>query len=176
MKLLISFVTALSLGLTCTVLGDDEYSALAAKAYRWVTVNGPYACKTKQDVERITAHHTDAAELQVVENIECYYPIPGTIVQVIKEDPARGLSEMRLGSITRSLWTGALGSCVTFIMTITIIPFMPDGWAASAGGFPAMQGNVAFLMKDLVLFAVSFYLLKQDVERVLGSADSAKGI
>jgi hypothetical protein len=28
-----------------------------------------------------------------------------------------------------------------------------------------MQGNVAFLMKDLVLFAVSFYLLKQDVER-----------
>jgi Protein of unknown function, DUF417 len=41
----------------------------------------------------------------------------------------------------------------------TIIPFMPDGWAASAGGFPAMQGNVAFLMKDVVLFAVSFYLL-----------------
>src|ERR1700730_16144245 len=49
---------------------------------------------------------------------------------------------------------GALGSCVTFIMTITVIPFMPDGWAASAGGFPAMQGNVAFLMKDVVLFAV----------------------
>jgi Protein of unknown function, DUF417 len=50
-------------------------------------------------------------------------------------------------------------------MTITIIPFMPDGWAASAGGFPAMVGNVAFLMKDVVLFAVSFYLLKQDVMR-----------
>jgi uncharacterized membrane protein YkgB len=43
---------------------------------------------------------------------------------------------------------------------------MPDGWAASAGGFPAMQGNVAFLMKDVVLFAVSFYLLKQDIMRV----------
>jgi uncharacterized membrane protein YkgB len=67
---------------------------------------------------------------------------------------------------------GALGSCVTFIMTITIIPFMPDGWNASAGGFPAMQGNVAFLMKDLVLFAVSFYLLKQDAERVSRSPDS----
>src|SRR6202022_1024018 len=39
---------------------------------------------------------------------------------------------------------GAAGSCVTFIMTVTIIPFMPDGWAASAGGFPAMVGNVAF--------------------------------
>ena len=68
---------------------------------------------------------------------------------------------------------GALGSCVTFFMTVTIIPFMPDGWAASAGGFPAMQGNVAFLMKDVVLFAVSVYLLKQDVERASLSAESA---
>ena len=42
---------------------------------------------------------------QVVENIQCYYLIPGTIVQVIKEDPARGMSEMRLGSITTPLWT-----------------------------------------------------------------------
>jgi uncharacterized membrane protein YkgB len=69
---------------------------------------------------------------------------------------------------------GAAGSCVTFIMTFTILPFMPDGWNADAGGFPAMQGNVAFLMKDLVLFAVSFYLLKQDVKRVALKADSAR--
>jgi uncharacterized membrane protein YkgB len=69
---------------------------------------------------------------------------------------------------------GALGSCVTFVMTITIIPFMRDGWNAAAGGFPAMQGNVAFLMKDLVLFAVSFYLLKQDVERASLTIDSPK--
>jgi uncharacterized membrane protein YkgB len=61
---------------------------------------------------------------------------------------------------------GALGSCFSFIATVTIIPFMPNGWAASAGGFPAMTGNVPFLMKDLVLFAASFYLLKQDVVRV----------
>ena len=61
---------------------------------------------------------------------------------------------------------GALGSCFSFIATVTIIPLMPDGWAASAGGFPAMTEKVAFLMKDLVLFAVSFYLLKQDVRRV----------
>jgi len=61
---------------------------------------------------------------------------------------------------------GALGSVGSFIGTVTIIPFMPDGWAASAGGFPAMTGNIPFLMKDLVLLAVSFYLLKQDVMRV----------
>jgi uncharacterized membrane protein YkgB len=64
---------------------------------------------------------------------------------------------------------GALGSCVTFIGTVTIIPFMPDGWAASAGGFPAMTEHVAFLMKDIVLFSVSVYLLKQDVMRVANS-------
>jgi uncharacterized membrane protein YkgB len=65
---------------------------------------------------------------------------------------------------------GALGAIVTFITTITIIPFMPNGWAESAGGFPAMTGNVAFLMKDVVLLAVSIYLLKQDVVRVLRAA------
>jgi uncharacterized membrane protein YkgB len=65
---------------------------------------------------------------------------------------------------------GALGSCFSFIATVTIIPFMPDGWAASAGGFPAMSGNVPFLMKDVVLLAVSFYLLKQDVVRASLSA------
>jgi hypothetical protein len=40
---------------------------------------------------------------------------------------------------------------------------MPDGWAPSAVGFPALVGDVAFLMNDLVLLAVSFYLLKQDL-------------
>jgi hypothetical protein len=31
---------------------------------------------------------------------------------------------------------------------------MPDGWDASAGGFPAMTGNVPFLMKDVVAYAI----------------------
>jgi hypothetical protein len=31
-----------------------------------------------------------------------------------------------------------------------------DGWAASAGGFPAVTGNIPFLMKDVALFAASF--------------------
>ena len=66
---------------------------------------------------------------------------------------------------------GALGSCATFIGTVTIIPFMPDGWDASAGGFPAMTGNVPFLLKDVALLAVSFYLLRQDVMRASNSAE-----
>ena len=92
-----------------------------------------------------------------------------------------GVSEWLFGALLfLGFWNkklgilGALGSCVTFIMTITIIPFMPDGWNAAAGGFPAMQGNVAFLMKDLVLFAVSVYLLKQDVARASLSPESAR--
>ena len=60
---------------------------------------------------------------------------------------------------------GALGSTITFAVTVTIIPFMPNGWDPAAG-FPAMAGNVPFLLKDVVLLAVSIYLLKQDVVRV----------
>jgi uncharacterized membrane protein YkgB len=63
---------------------------------------------------------------------------------------------------------GAIGSIITFVLTVTIIPFMPDGWAPSAGGFPAMTGNIPFLMKDVVLLAASVYLLKEDVVRWIG--------
>jgi uncharacterized membrane protein YkgB len=63
---------------------------------------------------------------------------------------------------------GALGSIFTFISTFATIPFMPDGWAAAAGGFPAMTVATAFLMKDIVLLTASVYLLKQDVARTEG--------
>ena len=71
-----------------------------------------------------------------------------------------GFWDKRLGVL------GALGSTGTFIATVTIIPFMPEGWDIAAGGFPAMTGNVPFLMKDVVLLAVSFYLLRQDLVRL----------
>ena len=67
-----------------------------------------------------------------------------------------GFWDKRLGIL------GALGSTATFIGTVTIIPFMPDGWDPVAG-FPAMTGNVPFLMKDVVLLAASIYLLRQDM-------------
>ena len=88
-----------------------------------------------------------------------------------------GMSEWTFGTLLfLGFWDkragifGALGSTGTFVATVTIIPFMPDGWNAAAGGFPAMQGNVAFLMKDVVLLAVSVYLLKRDVVRALAPA------
>jgi uncharacterized membrane protein YkgB len=88
-----------------------------------------------------------------------------------------GVSEWTFGTLLfLGFWNkklgifGAIGSCITFIGTITIIPFMPNGWAASAGGFPAMTEHVTFLMKDIVLFSVSLYLLRQDVARVILAA------
>jgi uncharacterized membrane protein YkgB len=69
-----------------------------------------------------------------------------------------GFWDKRLGIL------GAIGSTFTFI-----IPFMPNGWDPAAG-FPAMAGNVPFLMKDVVLLAASIYLLKQDLVRVCVSA------
>src|ERR1700741_2181468 len=65
---------------------------------------------------------------------------------------------------------GALGGIFSFLSTITIIPFIPNGWAPSAGGVPAMTETVAFLMKALVILPVSVDLLRQDVLRVSQSA------
>src|ERR1700751_2115882 len=65
-----------------------------------------------------------------------------------------GVSEWLFGALLfAGFWNkklgilGALGACASFVATTTIIPFMPDGWAASAGGFPAMTRRVAFRMR-----------------------------
>jgi hypothetical protein len=41
----------------------------------------------------------------MVDDLQAYYLIPGTLVQVIQDDPATGMSQVRLGGITRDLWT-----------------------------------------------------------------------
>src|SRR5262245_26609823 len=91
-----------------------------------------------------------------------------------------GISEWLFGTLLfLGFWNkrlgilGAIGSFVTFVATVTIIPFMPNGWDPVAG-FPAMAGNVPFLVKDLVLLATSIYLLKQDVVRVSLEANSSE--
>lgn len=83
-----------------------------------------------------------------------------------------GTTELVFGTlILLGFWSrrlgvlGALGSIVTFLGTVTIIPFFPNAWATEAGGFPAMYLPVAFLMKDFLFLAASFYLLKQDLTR-----------
>jgi hypothetical protein len=96
--------TVISFGLTCAALAANN-SDLAAQGYRWIDIDGPYACTSQEAVQRITSHRTDAVELQMVEDLQAYYLIPGTIVQVVKDDAATGMSQIRLGGITRDLWT-----------------------------------------------------------------------
>lgn len=74
-----------------------------------------------------------------------------------------GFWNKRLGAV------GAIGSIFTFLGTVTIIPFLPNAWAIEAGGFPAMYLPVAFLVKDVIFLAASFYLLKQDLMRSASS-------
>jgi hypothetical protein len=68
MKLAISIVTAISLGLNCRAPADN-YDTLAAKGYRWVAIHGPYASTTKEGVERITNHRTGSTESQIIAGV-----------------------------------------------------------------------------------------------------------
>ena len=73
MKIGMLVVSLIGLSLTCITWADDlarlgyapgiPVKNLVAKGYRWVAVNGPYACVTEQNVRQITSDHTDVREL-----------------------------------------------------------------------------------------------------------------
>ena len=46
----------------------NNYSVFVVQGYRWVKVDGPYACPTEQGAEHLTKHHTDATELDAIQN------------------------------------------------------------------------------------------------------------
>lgn len=104
MKLRLLAFAIISVGLSGTALAAN-YNDLVAQGYRWITVNGPFACPAKNDVQLITNHRTDSIELQMVDDLRAYYLIPGMIVQIVQNDPPTGLSQVRLGGITTDLWT-----------------------------------------------------------------------
>jgi hypothetical protein len=95
-------VATIGLGSTASA---DPYKDLATQGYRWVIVDGPYACPSKDDLREITRHHTDRIELEMVENLRAYYLIRGTIIQVVQEDAASGISEVHLPGGFRTFWT-----------------------------------------------------------------------
>jgi hypothetical protein len=104
MKLRMLAFAAVSVGLTVSAVAAN-YNDLVAQGYRWITVDGPYACPAKDDVQRITNHRTDSVELEMVDDLRAYYLIPGMIVQIVQDDPPSGLTQVRLGGITTDLWT-----------------------------------------------------------------------
>jgi hypothetical protein len=81
-----------------------NYDDLVRQGYRWVTVDGPYACVSVEDLRKITGSGGDDLELKMVEQLKAYYLIRGTMVQVIKEETG-GVSQIRIDGITKPLWT-----------------------------------------------------------------------
>jgi hypothetical protein len=93
---------AFGLGSTASA---DPYKDLAAQGYRWVIVDGPYACRSKDDLREVTTHRTDRMELEMVQDLRTYYLIRGVIVQVVQEDAASGMSEIQISGRPRTFWT-----------------------------------------------------------------------
>ena len=93
---------AVALGSTASA---DPYKDSAAQGYRWVAVDGPYACPSKADLREITRHRTDLLEVKMVSDLRAYYLIRGVIIQVVQEDPASGTSEVRLPGGFKTFWT-----------------------------------------------------------------------
>jgi uncharacterized membrane protein YkgB len=88
-----------------------------------------------------------------------------------------GASEWTIGTLLLlGFWNkklgllGAIGSAGTFLCTVTILPVLPDAWESSVG-FPALNMNSGFLVKDVVLLAVSVYLIKQDAAHISPAGD-----
>jgi hypothetical protein len=101
--------TILSVGAAAVLLTSAglaaNYDDLAAKGYRWITVDGPYGCPSKDDLRQITKHHTDETELQMIEQLRAYYLIEGAVVQVVLEDAAAGMSQIHSAEIGPDVWT-----------------------------------------------------------------------
>ena len=90
--------------LTSSAFGD-KYSDLVAQGFRWSTVDGLYACVSKDDVPRVLSHPSDEVVLKLVEQVKAYFLTPGTIVQVTEEDTHSGLSKIHMAGIPFDLWT-----------------------------------------------------------------------
>ena len=97
-------VAAVAAGLGSTALADP-YKDLAAQGYRWVTVDGPYACPSKDDLRELSRHRTDLTELRMVQDLRSYYLIRGAIVQVVQEDAAGGMSQIHVPGHPTQVWT-----------------------------------------------------------------------
>jgi len=82
-----------------------DYQDLVAEGYRWVSLDGPYACPTKEDLREITSEPSDINELHMVEQVRAYFLIQGALVKVIQEDESAGMAQIRAAGIKIELWT-----------------------------------------------------------------------
>jgi hypothetical protein len=82
-----------------------HYDDYVAKGYRWVTVDGPYACVSKVDLRQIIKSRNTEKELEMIKQQRAYYLLQGDIVKVDREDVTSGLALIRMAGIPKELWT-----------------------------------------------------------------------
>jgi hypothetical protein len=105
LKLLIILLAPIvAFGMASTAFADD-YKDVVAEGYRWVSLDGPFACPVKEDLRRITREPSDTNELHMVEQVRAYYLIQGALVRVIQEDGSTGMVQIRAAGIEDDLWT-----------------------------------------------------------------------
>ena len=63
-----------ALGMSSIALARD-YKDLVVEGYRWVTIDGPYMCPTKEDLREITRDPSDINKLHMVEELRAYFII-----------------------------------------------------------------------------------------------------
>src|SRR6516164_6954625 len=95
---------AVALGLASAGLAA-KYDDLIEQGYRWVAVDGPLACVSKDDLRQMVGKPSDELTLKMVEEVRAYYLIRGTIVRVVTEETSSGLSQINIPGITQNLWT-----------------------------------------------------------------------
>jgi hypothetical protein len=69
-------VAVITFGLTLAGSAAN-YDDFAGNAYRWVTVDGPYGCPSRSDLQKIVKNRTDDLELQFIEHVRAYYLVQG---------------------------------------------------------------------------------------------------
>ena len=86
MKLPIPLVSVFVVaGLVLTSSAFD-YADIVAKGYRWSSVEGPYACPSKEDARKILARPSSSTDLDQSDRVRSYYLIPGMVVLVLETD------------------------------------------------------------------------------------------
>jgi hypothetical protein len=97
-------LAAVAAGLAPTA-SADPYKNLAAQGYRWASVDGPYACRSKDDLREISKHPSDLIGFRMVQERGAYYLIQGQIVQIDQEDAVAGMSQIHVPGHPMKVWT-----------------------------------------------------------------------
>ena len=100
----ILLAAAVAVGLALPGLGAN-YDDLIRQGYRWVTVDGPLACVSKDDLRQMVQKPSDELRLKMVEEVRAYYLIRGSVVRVVTQETSSGLSQINIPGITQNLWT-----------------------------------------------------------------------